>query len=146
VKVVKQADGQPATIDIEGEPHQKQIIVNRLHKGEGSEGHDVQILEPSDLPKDAEGKPLRIRVPRVRVETHVIHGSEDPKAELAELQAEMKALQTRMEHLQKQMALAPLTPKGSKDKVPPPPPMPPPPPPAPPAPPVPEAPRATPAH
>ena len=120
MKVVKQADGSPATIDIEGDGPQQQIIVKHHHKGDGAEGGDVQILEQGDLPKGGEGKRFRIRAPRVRVETHVIHGDEDPKAELAELQAEMKALQTRMEHLQKQMALAPLAPKGSKDKLPPP--------------------------
>lgn len=115
VKIVKQADGQPATIDIEGEPHQKQIIVKRLHPGDG--------------PEDGE-KRIHIRAPRVRVETRTLHGDDDPKAEMAELQAELKALQTRLDHLQKQMALAP---KGPKNKVPPPPPLPPPPPPAPPA-------------
>ncbi len=107
---------------------------------EGDEPNPVGMNEDIHIPP--------IHIPRIHVRTYVHGEGEDPKAEMAELQAELKALQRRLDQLQQQLAanpearkapLAPLAPRAPKSAHPAPPP-PPPPPPAPAAPPAPPAP------
>jgi beta-lactamase regulating signal transducer with metallopeptidase domain len=156
-------DAEPGVTIIRKKVDGKEVVEKRVkvfrHPGEGKEaeawafsGPEGDVTAFEGMGQDIHIPPIHI--PQVHVRTHVHTGEENPQAEMAELRAELKALQTRLDQLQKQLTVtpkalkplkAPSTPKSTHPVPPPPPPPPAPPapdaPPAPPAPPVPPAPR-----
>ncbi|HJW72603.1 MAG TPA: M56 family metallopeptidase [Geothrix sp.] len=156
VEVIKDKDGDPETFVVRRHEDGKDVVEKRvkiIHKGgEGKEGETWNFVGPEDEDLMAEGMDQEIRippihVPRVHVRPFAHPGEEDPQVEMAAIKAELKALQSRLDQLQKQVATAPkpskairppATPKPARPPVPPP--LPPPPPPAPDVPPAPPAP------
>lgn len=132
----------PHTVVIRKKVDGKDIVEKRVKvvrkQGDPGEGDTEVVIGP-------EGEEA------IEREIHVRHrapqGEVDPREEIRELQSAMKFLQSRLDHLQKQMGNTPKVPrppappKATPPPVPPPPP-PPPPPTAPPAPPAPPAPGA----
>ncbi len=118
-----------------GAPKEEETWAFQGPDGENAFQQDIHIPE--------------IHIPRIHVRPFAHPGGNDRQLEMAEIQAELRALQTRLDQLQKEVGRtskppspprAPKAPKSAHPAVPPPPPppapqAPPPPPPAPPAPP-----------
>ncbi|MBI1752649.1 MAG: M48 family metalloprotease [Acidobacteria bacterium] len=88
--------------------------------GPGGSGHDFTWINPGDfegldIAEDIHIPPIHI--PKVRVKTFSRGGETDPKAEMAEIQVELKALQARLDQLQHQIATPPKPPKPPKPPV-----------------------------
>ena len=129
-----------------------------IHEGEeqGSSEKHIKILKRSGLAESGEtwtviegddhdvvignqgrGTPMPPHpLPNIHLRRPTPPGDKDPQHEMAAIQAELKALQGRLEQLKQQLANEARSPKVKKPvpPVPPPPPAPPAPPPAPPAP------------
>ncbi|WLT31874.1 M56 family metallopeptidase [Geothrix sp. PMB-07] len=166
---VRRRHGAPDTVILKGgdDDHGQDVILKRFNshqgdkpgeshpftidrEGDGDMGDDMNL----DIAQDIHIPPINIpslHVPRIRLRSSS-HGTEaDAKMEMVEIQAELKALQARLDQLQRQIATPPKPPKPPKPPMapkavhpavpaPPPPPapdVPPPPPPAAPAPPPP---------
>ena len=154
VEVVRKKGDQPGMVIVDEHGHGKDVRVQRYKiKTDGAPGEDQEftIVERGGGPELTEEIEKNILIPRIHVRTMPHPGGEDPQAEMAEIKAELRALQARLDQLQRNMATAPKpakAPKGAnppKAPTPPPPPVPPPPPPAPQVPPVPPASPAPPA-
>ncbi len=118
----------------DGKP--KNVVVKRYKiKQDGVPGQDREFTIDERGDEEELGRQIErnIHMPRIHVRTMPHPGGEDPQAEMAEIKAELRALQARLDQLQRNMATTPKAPT-------PPPPPPPPPPPAPEAPPAPPAP------
>jgi beta-lactamase regulating signal transducer with metallopeptidase domain len=133
--------------DVEG----KDVVVKRFKvkkDGDHGEGEDLVIQgmdEEIEIP-DIDIPDIQIpevHIPRIHVRAFAHPDGDDRQREMAELQVELKALQARLDQLQKHLATvpkpprpprAPVTPRSAQPPIPPPPPPPAPePPPAPPA-------------
>ena len=158
VEVIEKDGALPgaATADLDG--HRKQVVVKRYKIKKGGtlgEDHEFSVIEPGDEDMTVAGmdQDIHVRIPRIRVHTSAHPQGDTPQVEVAEIKAELRALQTRLDRLQEQMAQAPEPPKppdapkppiphppkppkvpGAPPTNPTPPPAPPPPPPPPPAP------------
>ena len=141
IQVIEKEGGEPGTVVIQKDGEGKRVIVKRL-KTKQDEGPEEQEVILDGLDQDMHIP--EIHIPRIRVHAYAHPGGEDPRAEMADIQAELKALQTRLDQLQQQLATTPKPPRPPHPTHPLPPP-PPPPPPAPEAPPEPPAPPAPPA-
>ncbi len=161
VEVIRKQGDLPGTVIVEQNGKPKNVSVKHFKirtDGAPAKEQEVTVVEHGDERKRAEEIEQNIHLspihaPRIHVRTSDRDEEDDPKAEMAEIRAELKALRTRLNQLQRQMAtapkppeatLAPLAPGTEKSAQPVPPPPPPPPPPAtpeaPPAPPAPPAP------
>jgi beta-lactamase regulating signal transducer with metallopeptidase domain len=156
IEVLKQKDGEPDTMVIRRHEDGQEVVERRvkiLRKGGGNgDGPTWAVIGPEDEDQDVivEGMDKAIPMPprpmpRMRILPRGHRQAGDPQAEMAAIKAELKALQTRLDQLQKEMATTPKPPKAPKTPAAPrPAPIPPPPPasdapPAPPAPPMPPA-------
>ncbi|WP_243302357.1 M56 family metallopeptidase [Geothrix oryzisoli] len=154
VEVLKQKDAEPDTLVIRRHEDGQEVVERRvkvLRKGGGNgEGPTWAVIGPGGEEVIVEGMDQAIPIPpqpmpRMRILPRGHRQGGDPQAEMAAIKAELKALQTRLDQLQKEMSTTPKPPKAPKvptapkpNSVPPPPP-PPDAPPAPPAPPTPPA-------
>lgn len=158
-KATYTVDGQEQPLDKDGKDWLREVLRSVKRNQSGRERvTEVRIrhMDGRERELDALVDKARAEGRRVQVEviekmgegpgTVIIHkeGDGDPQLEMAAIRAELKALQSRLEQLQKQMATPPKPPKAPK------PPKPPKNPPAPepfpvPLPPAPEAPPAPPA-
>jgi len=142
VEVRKHRDGAPETVVIRRHEDGKEVIEKRVkvvRKGTDSEpGEAWAVMAPEGDEVIVEGLDKEIRIPPIHLPKmrfrHLpsMGPGGDPQVEMAAIKAELKALQTRLDQLQKQMATTPKAPKAPK--APPTPkaaPVPPPPPPAP---------------
>ena len=158
VEVIEKEGDLPGTATADPDGRRKQGVVKRYKIKKGStpgEIHEFSVIEPGDQDMTVAGmdQDIHVRIPRIRVHTSAHPQEDDPKAEVAEIKAELRALQTRLDRLQEQMAQSPEPPKPPDAPKPPiphppkppkvpgvpptnptPPPAPPPPPPPPPAP------------
>jgi len=139
VEVLKQKDGDPDTVVIRRHEDGKEVVEKRvkvIRKGGDPEtGATWAVIGPEGADVIVEGMDKEIRIPpihipRMRLRHLPPMGPDgDPQVEMAAIKAELKALQSRLDQLQKQMATTPKPPKAPK--APPPPkaaPLPPPPP------------------
>ena len=156
VEVLKQKGGEPDTMVIRRHEDGQEVVERRvkiLRKGGGNgDGPTWAVIGSEDEDEDVlvEGLDKKIPIPphpmpRMRILPRSHRPGGDPQAEMAAIKAELKALQTRLDQLQKEMATTPKPPKAPKTPAAPrPAPIPPPPPvpdapPAPPEPPTPPA-------
>jgi beta-lactamase regulating signal transducer with metallopeptidase domain len=117
------------------------VVVKRFKlKGDGAPGENEDVII-EDLDQDIHIP--EIHIPRIHVRAFPPRGDER-QMEMAEIQAELKALQARLDQLQKEMSHMPKPPKPPKPPAPPKPMHPVPPPPPPPAPNAPPAPSPVP--
>jgi beta-lactamase regulating signal transducer with metallopeptidase domain len=124
----------------------KEMVEKRLKVirkgGEGKDHLTWNVVGPEGETIDLEGLEQDIDIPEI----HILRRGGDPAMEMEVIQAQLKALQARLDQLKKQVAEGPKPTWKPKATHPvPPPPPPPPPPPAPDAPPAPPAPPAAPA-
>jgi hypothetical protein len=160
VEVIREHGEGPGTVFIrKGDGGDKKVVKRFKIRKDGvpGEAEEWSFEGPEGGTVDFEGLDEAIHIPPIHIpnmhiRTFAHAESDNPREEMAELQAELKALQARLDQLQKQLATtpkpprppkAPLTPKSTHPAPPPPPP---PPPPAPDAPPAPPAPPAEPGH
>jgi beta-lactamase regulating signal transducer with metallopeptidase domain len=125
---LREARGEgPGTIVIRKDGDGKDVVVKRFKvkkDGDHGEGQDLVIHgmdEDIDIPDidipDINIPDLHIpevHIPRIHVRAFAHPDGDDPQEEMAELQVELKALQARLDQLQKQMAMAPKPPSPPK--------------------------------
>jgi hypothetical protein len=155
VEVRREQDEGPGTVIIrKGDGTGDQVVKRFKIKQDGApgeakewsfEGPEAETIDFEGLDEAIHIPPIHI--PDLHIRTYAHAGEDNPQVEMAELQAELKLLQARLDQLQKQLATTPKPPRPPKAPLAPKAvhPMPPPPPPAPSAAPAPEAPPAPPA-
>jgi len=157
VQTIRRRGEAPGTVVIQKEGDPGNVIVKRFKvKRDGGPGEDEDlVIEGMDQDIDIPDIHVpEVRIPRIQVRAFAHPDGDDRQLEMAEIQAELRALQARLDQLQKEVGRtpkppippkAPKAPKSAHPAMPPPPPppapeAPPPPPAAPPAPPAPPAP------
>ena len=157
VEVLKQKGGESDTMVIRRHEDGQEVVERRVkirRKGGGNgDGPTWAVIGSEDEDEDVivEGMDKEIPIPpqpmpRMRILPRSHRQAGDSQAEMAAIKAELKALQTRLDQLQKEMATTPKPPKAPKTPAAPRPAPIPPPPPAPDAPPAPPTPPAEPGN